>query len=52
MTHTCPKEVVNYQLAIHESKELVVIAACMYSSERLLVNAGETYEITCDGIQP
>lgn len=51
MNNICPKEIKIHQLAIGTSKDLVVIAACIFSSERIRINAGEEYEITCDNRQ-
>jgi hypothetical protein len=44
----CPQEIAVYQLGVGELRELEVVAACIYSSERIQVSAGQEYEIRCD----
>ncbi|WP_159471139.1 hypothetical protein [Dyadobacter sp. 3J3] len=51
MSNICPKEIETHRLASNTSRELVIISACIYSSQRILVNAEEVYEITCDSRQ-
>lgn len=48
MCKECPEQVNSYQLEIAKGAEFKIIAACLFSSERLLVNAGQVYEITCE----